>query len=242
VAKVCTVSVVNWETYQQYKDRSPKWIKVHNSFLEDPAVAALPDAAKGHLLGIWLLASRLDNRIPGDSAFIAKRINATSKVDLSLFLRMSFLEWSCGCLTHGANPYALAQRSANPYTEERRGEEIRGEEKRGSDRLSSDAQEVFEHWKAVMEHPESRFTANRREAVTDRLKEGYTVEQLKRAVSGCRASDFHRGKNDRGAVYDDLELICRSGEKVENFMAMSAVEKSDLGLPTRAAFDDAESA
>lgn len=46
--------------------------------------------------------------------------------------------------------------------------------------------------------------------------------QLLEAVDGCRGSMFHMGQNDKHAIYDDLELICRSGEKVESFRRMVA--------------------
>lgn len=122
--KCCTVSVVNWEKYQHYKNRNPPWIKFYNSLLEDPAVAVLPDAAKAHTFGIWLLASRLQNRIPADADFIGKRINATEPVDLKLLLAMAFIEWSCGCLQHASKPLATcATEQSRAETEEKRVEQ-----------------------------------------------------------------------------------------------------------------------
>lgn len=227
--KVCHLRVVNWETYQQYKDRAPHWIKLHNRFLEDPGIAALPDHAKGQLLGIWLLASRLDNKIPGDAEFIGKRINATVPVELSLMLRMGFVEWTCECSEHRTSPYRVSEVRTEPYTEEKRREkeEKRGEESR--EQSGADApRAVFDHWREAMKHPEAKFTRKRLALVKARLSEGYTVDQLKAAIDGCRASPFHQGQNERATVYDDLELICRSGEKVEQFLQAG-------NPPTRAA-------
>jgi hypothetical protein len=51
----------------------------------------LPDAAKAHLMLIWLLASRKANRLPFDSHYIATQIGARSKVDLKLLLRIGFI-------------------------------------------------------------------------------------------------------------------------------------------------------
>jgi hypothetical protein len=82
---------------------------------------------------------------------------------------------------------------------------------------SADVVLVFEHWRRVMSKPTAKLTKGRAARVRDRLREGYTVEQLQRAVDGCKASAFHQGQNDRGTTYNDLELICRSGEKVEQF-------------------------
>jgi hypothetical protein len=56
-------SVTNYDQQQHYKDRGPTWIKLYNRLLDDYGFANLPDAAKWHLIGIFLLASRHNNRI-----------------------------------------------------------------------------------------------------------------------------------------------------------------------------------
>jgi hypothetical protein len=81
---------------------------------------------------------------------------------------------------------------------------------------------VFAHWQAVMGHRDAKPTPKRMRLIQARLKDGYTVEQLCTAVDGCRLSRFHRGENDRGQVYDDLALICRDGEHVEQFLRHAA--------------------
>lgn len=37
------------------------------------------------------------------------------------------------------------------------------------------------------------------------------------AIRGCALSDWHMGKNPNGKKYDDLELILRNAQKIENF-------------------------
>lgn len=89
------LAVRNFARFQHYKDRQPEWIKLYPSVLEDYAFVSLPDASKAHLLLIWALASRIDNKIPDDSRFIHNAIGAHSKVDLGLLTRHGFLvEWS----------------------------------------------------------------------------------------------------------------------------------------------------
>lgn len=88
---------------------------------------------------------------------------------------------------------------------------------RGSTALFS----VFEHWKSRLKHPEAKLTPKRKARVRARLDEGYTVEQITQAIDGCASSPFHQGANDNGKVYDDLELICRSGEKLEQFIQVT---------------------
>lgn len=81
--------------------------------------------------------------------------------------------------------------------------------------------EVFEYWKQVMNHPAAQLDAKRSKNIAARLKDGYTVSQLCRAVDGCKYDPFSQGANDRQTVYDDIELICRDGPKVDKFMAIA---------------------
>lgn len=83
--------VKNWREHQHYGKRRPPWIKLHRAMLEDYAVAQLPDSAKAHLVGIWLLAAGEDGRIPDDPAWVAKKINATAPVDLNRFISAGLL-------------------------------------------------------------------------------------------------------------------------------------------------------
>lgn len=83
--------VKNWDKFQHYGDRTPPWIKLYNSLLEDFDFAELPDQAKAHLVGIWLLASRLGGKVPNDAKFIASKIGANSKVDLGLLIDSGWL-------------------------------------------------------------------------------------------------------------------------------------------------------
>lgn len=81
------------------------------------------------------------------------------------------------------------------------------------------AKEVFDYWVWRMgKGSQTRFTKDRKQKVEARLREGYTPDELKLAIDGCASSDFHMGANDEGKKHNDLELICRKGSKVENFM------------------------
>jgi hypothetical protein len=80
---------------------------------------------------------------------------------------------------------------------------------------------LFGFWQQKMTLPKAKFTAGRRRAVLARLAEGYTVGQIRRAIAACSASEWHCGQNDRKTAYNDLTLICRSGEQVEKFLAMA---------------------
>jgi hypothetical protein len=85
------VQVKNWEKFQHYKKRNPPWIRLYNEILDDYTFGRLPDASKWHAVGLWLLASRFDNKIPADPEWIRQRIGATDPVDLPILLSAGFL-------------------------------------------------------------------------------------------------------------------------------------------------------
>ncbi len=80
------------------------------------------------------------------------------------------------------------------------------------------ASAVFEHWRQVTGRAAAKFKGKRKARVLDRLKDGYTVDDLKQAVDGCALTPHNMGQNDRGEKYNDLELICRDVEHVDRFI------------------------
>lgn len=88
---------------------------------------------------------------------------------------------------------------------------------------------VFEHWRVTMhkrpgELP-TKLDRTRRAKVEARLRDGYTVEQLCQAVTGCSLTPHNMGFNDRGTPYNDLELICRDAPHVDRFLATAEKSK-----------------
>ena len=82
--------------------------------------------------------------------------------------------------------------------------------------------EVFGYWQETMNSPHSRLSDKRARAIKARLKDGYTVEQLKRAVFGCSVTPHNMGFNERDQKYNDIELICRDAGHVDRFIANAA--------------------
>ncbi len=78
---------------------------------------------------------------------------------------------------------------------------------------------VFDYWRVTLNHPLAILDNKRSRVILARLKEGHSVEKLKLAVDGCKASPWHQGKNNRQTVYDDIELICRDAKHVEEFVS-----------------------
>ena len=83
--------VKHWDEMQHYKDRNPPWIKLYNTLLDDYEFSCLQDASKLHLIMIWLLASRNNNRLPLDSTWLKSRISAHESIDLDVLLKSGFI-------------------------------------------------------------------------------------------------------------------------------------------------------
>lgn len=118
-----TFSVKNFKKYQHYRDRNPPWIKLYNELLDDYAFCRLPDAVKWHLIAIFLLASRYDNKIPSDPKWLAAKIGATIPVDLPQLEAAGFIEFDQGCSKMLADCKQLAlpetEREGEPKTEKK---------------------------------------------------------------------------------------------------------------------------
>jgi hypothetical protein len=79
---------------------------------------------------------------------------------------------------------------------------------------------VFEHWQKVHNHPDSRLSDARRRVILKALKD-YSADQLCESISGYKNSPFHMGQNDRGTVYDSLELMLRDAQKIDAGLAFA---------------------
>jgi hypothetical protein len=88
------IRVVKWAEFQHYKDRDPIWIKLHRSLLDNYEYGLLPDSAKAHVIGLWLLAARHDNRIPADAVWIGQRIGASTEVNLTMLISTGLFEFT----------------------------------------------------------------------------------------------------------------------------------------------------
>lgn len=78
--------------------------------------------------------------------------------------------------------------------------------------------EVFEHWQTVLNHPRSKLDAKRKRVIQAALKTGYSVEDLKAAISGCSKTPHNMGQNERGQKYDDIGLILRDAGQIDRFI------------------------
>ena len=79
------------------------------------------------------------------------------------------------------------------------------------------AQKVFDAWiEATGKTGATKYDHKRRRLITNALKQ-YPLDDVLDAVQGWRNSPHHRGENDRGTTYNDLELLLRDAAHIEKF-------------------------
>lgn len=80
--------------------------------------------------------------------------------------------------------------------------------------------EIFHYWCDAMRKNRltAKMTPKRTKAIRDRLKQGYTMDDIKLAIYNCSQDPWSMGNNDRQKPFNDIELICRSGEKLESYL------------------------
>jgi hypothetical protein len=81
------------------------------------------------------------------------------------------------------------------------------------------AHAIFTYWQTVMGMPRAKFLPERKFKIEARLREGFTPEDIMRAIDGCAVSPWHMGENPNSKKYNDITLICRNGTKLEFFMS-----------------------
>lgn len=118
---VATIRVRNLAKFQHYSDRNPPWVKLHSEVFTNYDFGQLPDETKWHALALVLLASKMDNVIPNDPAWIQERTQSKKRPNINQLLKIGFLEQDASD--------TLQTSEQNGGTEERRD---RGEKPSGS--------------------------------------------------------------------------------------------------------------
>lgn len=104
--------VHNWELFQHYRHRSPPWIKLHKSLLDDPDWHAMSGANAKALMGIWLVASETDGYLPS-STVLAFRLRISEKECVGVCKSLwdnGFIDDACNVLAEGI-PTARVEQS-----------------------------------------------------------------------------------------------------------------------------------
>jgi len=195
-------SVTNYDQQQHYKDRGPTWIKLYNRLLDDYGFASLPDAAKWHLIGIFLLASRHNNRIPADPAWLARQVGANGPIDLAVLERAGFI-------APIADVDGAWDLFGNPASPEKKREETEAEKIPLS--AGADASGILDGQKARKPYP----------AAFETFWSGYPTDPL---MSKSRAFEQWQrmGKADRAAATDALPAFVAFVRRQVNYRVVHA--------------------
>ena len=86
-----------------------------------------------------------------------------------------------------------------------------------SNKSDNRSKEIFEFWCETMSKNRSAFSPKRKKVIEARLKDGYPIDEIKTAIINCSNTPHNMGRNENNKEYNDIELICRSSEKLEQF-------------------------
>lgn len=148
----------------------------------------------------------------------------------------------------GSRVFAKPREDSSADLGSRIGRERKGEEGKGEDRDRSLStapsapdravvERVFEHWRATHNHPQARLDERRRKIIRAALA-SYSESALCESIAGYRNSPHHMGQNDRGTVYDSIELLLRDAKHIDAGLAFARnPPRTDLSSLTRANVD-----
>jgi hypothetical protein len=177
--------VRNWERFQHYKGRTPKWIRVYVDTLDNPEVSRLTDAQFGQLVRIWLLAARSDNKLPNDPGWIRSRASLSRAPLLSILCQAGQLEaWEIATQSPANDDTGSSPLGQNATPD--RETETEGELDKGSSVVSLAAE------KAKRRHPtESALEAARSLVEILRDKDEWTEATISRFCADLPPAAFY---------------------------------------------------
>jgi hypothetical protein len=199
--------IKNWAKFQHFKDRRPPWVKLYRDILDDPDWHELDAEAAKVLVMLWLLASEDETQegmLP-DAKTIAFRIRMPiNKVNQALAKLEHWLYRDDIEVISEGYQDGLPETETETETEERQ--------------RQRHILVVFDYWKSVMSSKRAVLDVKRKRMIGSMLSNGYSAEDLCRAIEGCSKSAFQMGMNDKGMKYNGIDLIMRSAEHVDKFI------------------------
>ena len=213
----------NWSNFQHYNKRTPPWVKLHRTLLDDFDYQRLPLASRALAPMLWLLASEYDDGVFDASVeFLCFRLRCSEseiRDGLKPLIDGGFFIVDSGALAD-CKQVSIVEAEAEGEGETKADNPPVEFAKREPDR-ADEIRQVFAYWQTELNHPRAKLDDKRKRKIRDRLKDGYSARDLMDAIDGVQKSPHHMGENDRATVYDDLELICRDGPHVDKFIKLS---------------------
>lgn len=222
------LAICNWERFQHYKDRDPPWVKLYRDMLTAESWVLGTDISRLVQVASILLAARYSNQIPFRWALIRKVASldcteaefheAIQHLTATKFLEIQGCTELEGRPVHDASA-VLAKCSRETEAEQSRDRE-EGEKKSMSASPTARSEpgavdRIFEHWRETWNHPRAQLDDKRRRVIRKALADGYDEAALCQAITGYRNSPHHMGENDRGTVYDAIDLFLRDAKHID---------------------------
>jgi hypothetical protein len=212
----------NWATFQHYKDRSPAWIKLHRSILDDYEFSCLPVASRALAPLLWLLASEYeDGKIEASENKLAFRLRMSVeelREAIKPLIEGGFFVLASGALA-GCKQDAIPEREKEKQDKT---EKEKNDRPKREARLRTPYPEDFENefWKVYPTSP----NMSKAEALT--AWKGLSEEERKLASAAVPAfKNWLREQKDHPVVH-----ACRflKQRRFEGFTAHGPPESSGL--------------
>jgi hypothetical protein len=214
--------VPNWDRYQSYPGRRMVWFKFYVDLADDEDFFKLSESERLHVMSVWMMATKTENRIPASQPRFVQRYNlADEPLDLEALCEAGWLELieEETALIAGEKHLTIkSEPSVDRVVPLEKRREEKTEKKNVADKTpATDAvREIYDHWRTARRKTDRRFakiSEGRRRKIQSRLREFSAVE-LMRAID-CVALDPWEER----PRHDDLTVIFRSQEQVDRFLS-----------------------
>jgi hypothetical protein len=85
------LQLVEFEQTQHYKNRTPPWIKLYRELLNKREFFRLSESQRYQYIGLQLLASECNNKIPYDQEWLKQRLKTSRAVDVKALVKAVLL-------------------------------------------------------------------------------------------------------------------------------------------------------
>lgn len=222
--------VRNFEQFQHYQHRNPPWIKLYYNLLHDRRFFRLDNSTKFQIIGIFLLASQHENKLPMDEAWIEKELSSDQPINWQSILESEFIEpIDCDASTLLATCTKIVLRVETEKSREEteilsfsESEKEFGQQKPSVRQFTKESHEIFHHWNSKSATMKHRAIDGQEKAIIKALRR-YSPEEVKRAIGR-----YSQVRENVGGRYRDLyawtlgEFLTRhNGYNLERFNAES---------------------
>lgn len=152
----------------------------------------------------------------GDYAFIGRMYNEFGYDKVLEAINELGYRVESGFIPHNPKVYMLSmiKRKNNPQNDlQKQTTELDAETEKA-------VKEVFEYYMETFNGliTKMTLTEKRKAKIAERLKNGYTVDEIKTAIDNIRCSPFHCGENKDGIFYATIEFVCNSDTRLEEWI------------------------